>query len=228
MIVWIGLYAIAFHPRGIARTYQVVMAAAFAVALASSDAVVAGMVAWLVVVASSVAASEIFGGMLTTMRLLAVTDPLTGLPNRQALDDLVDHHVRTASQCGVGAVLAVIDLDGLKQVNDVHGHLSGDRFLVRTAAALRDALGSRARLLRIGGDEFLALLPDTTPEAADRRLQSLQAGAALPFSYGLVAVDGTGDLDMWLAQADQRMYAQKRCRKERRSTTPVQPPVLHS
>lgn len=92
--------------------------------------------------------------------LLVNQDPLTGLGNRRALTDWSAAHP-------VGpATVAMIDLDGFKDINDRFGHPAGDQVLIRVAAALRTSGGPAARLIRYGGDEFVMLI-DTTPEPAD-------------------------------------------------------------
>lgn len=107
--------------------------------------------------------------------LLVNQDPLTGLGNRRALSNWSDAHP-------VGpATVAMIDLDGFKEINDRFGHPAGDQILIQAAAALRKSCGGAARLIRYGGDEFVVLL-DTTPEPA---------ALAASLTNGLITVDTT-------------------------------------
>src|SRR5581483_8289439 len=89
----------------------------------------------------------------------ALTDPLTGLHNRRALEGLLDQETEKALRLGYALGLLVIDVDHFKDVNDWQGHLAGDRVLETVAHALRGALRRTDQLARFGGDEFVALLP---------------------------------------------------------------------
>jgi diguanylate cyclase (GGDEF)-like protein len=92
----------------------------------------------------------------------ALTDPLTGLPNRRYLEQ----HVASLIADGRRVILAICDLDGFKAVNTAHGHLSGDMVLQRVAGVLARAMRSEDFVARYGGDEFVVVLPDTGPERA--------------------------------------------------------------
>ena len=105
--------------------------------------------------------------------LLVNQDPLTGLGNRRALSDWTAAHP-------VGPVtVAMIDLDGFKEINDQFGHPAGDQILIQVAAALRASCGAAARLIRYGGDEFV-VLTDTTPAPA---------ALAASLTDGLITID---------------------------------------
>lgn len=96
----------------------------------------------------------------------ALTDVLTGLPNRRYAMERLQQEWAASVRGRRPLACMVIDLDELKQVNDLYGHDIGDAFLVQTAATLRAALRTQDVLCRIGGDEFLALCPDSDLEAA--------------------------------------------------------------
>jgi diguanylate cyclase (GGDEF)-like protein len=154
---------------------------------------------------------------LHEVRQQAVTDHLTGLPNRRALAAEMDRVVRDERR----AALILLDLDGFKAVNDGLGHRAGDELLRRLGERLRPALRPGDLLFRLGGDEFAVLLPDATADAADecaRRLHqlvcrpveldgvSVQVGASLGVA---AATDQAPTLDELLHHADRAMYAAK-------------------
>lgn len=105
---------------------------------------------------------------------LAMVDPLTGLHNRRYA---LPHLARIAERATVAErkfAVMVLDLDRFKSVNDIHGHAAGDRVLVEIAERLKSNLRAVDLLARIGGEEFLVALPDTTPEAAQATAERLR------------------------------------------------------
>jgi diguanylate cyclase (GGDEF)-like protein len=149
---------------------------------------------------------------------LASHDPLTGVRNRRGLDDVVSAHREVA--------LIVCDLDHFKQVNDRHGHALGDRVLARFGELLRELARETDVPMRLGGEEFCVVLPNTDPagavQAAERlriatteRLAELVPGG-LTISVG-VATTATGVLDArrLLAAADRGLYAAKAAGRNR-------------
>lgn len=105
----------------------------------------------------------------------AVTDPLTGLPSRRALDERL-------AALGGPFVVALVDIDHFKKVNDVHGHQVGDQVLRMVAARLRE-VGGGGTAYRYGGEEFAVLFPGKTPAAVEPHLDALRRSvAAAPFA----------------------------------------------
>ena len=96
----------------------------------------------------------------------ALVDQLTGLGNRRAFDDRLDAEVSRAGRYHTSLSLAMIDLDGFKEINDQHGHTAGDAVLRRVGALLDDVMRASDIATRYGGDEFAVILPDTTKTAA--------------------------------------------------------------
>jgi len=152
----------------------------------------------------------------TELEHMATHDGLTGTLNRRAILDRCEEEHERSLRYGQPFALMMVDLDHFKAVNDTHGHQHGDRVLVHFAECARAALRRADRLGRYGGEEFLALLPGTTLEAAQpvaaRIHAALQAGHPLDcqLSIGATAWRGPGDsLDAMLARADAALYQAK-------------------
>lgn len=159
---------------------------------------------------------------------LALIDDLTGLHNRRGFMALGEHYVNLANRSGMSFLVAFVDLDGMKQINDVFGHQEGNRALVDVAGVLKDSCRHSDILARLGGDEFAILVADVAEDCTDvvhRRLQqklhSCNRGPgrryALSFSVGIVA-GGTepANLEVLLQKADAAMYADKEQKKRAR------------
>ncbi len=159
-------------------------------------------------------------GLLAAREREAALDPLTGLANRRVLlSDLS----RRAAEATIEhpALLVLFDLDGFKAYNDTFGHSPGDDLLIQVAHGLRDALGSRGRAYRIGGDEFCALLAlqQGSPEQLGAELAKAMArhgeGFSVTASYGCALSPADGrDTTVLLRLADDEMYARKGRRLE--------------
>jgi diguanylate cyclase (GGDEF)-like protein len=147
----------------------------------------------------------------------ALQDPLTGLPNRRALD-LRLREISTSTS-GQPCAIALIDLDRFKAVNDARSHAAGDAVLRAVASSLRTALRAQDLVVRYGGDEFVVVLPATSlPVAQAALVRATQAVAELPvdtgagvtMSVGVVLMPLGGEPDAALADADAAMYRAKR------------------
>ena len=162
------------------------------------------------------------------MRALADTDELTGLPNRRAGLKRLEQHMRDA-RAGAGTLaVGFLDIDLFKRINDVHGHEAGDRVLVAVAATLTSAVRDPADVIRMGGEEFLVLLPGIGGASARARLEVMRnevsaagaelgiEGLAVTASIGLatLAPDDT-DAASLLRRADEAMYRAKRAGRDR-------------
>ena len=147
----------------------------------------------------------------------ALQDPLTGLPNRRALD-LRLHEISTSAN-GQPCAIALIDLDRFKAVNDARSHAAGDAVLRAVASSLRSALRAQDLVVRYGGDEFVVVLPATTLPVAQAVLTRatravaelpVDTGAGVTMSVGVVRMPLAGSPDAALADADAAMYRAKR------------------
>jgi diguanylate cyclase (GGDEF)-like protein len=148
---------------------------------------------------------------------LAATDALTGLGNQRAWWERIAEEDARIQRSDAAAVIAVIDLDGLKTVNDEQGHLHGDLLLRLAALTLRDAVRSCDHLARVGGDEFavLAVDFDGPPEVLLDRLRVALDKAEIPASIGVAPLLSGSTLIEAYARADEAMYSDKRDRRPR-------------
>jgi diguanylate cyclase (GGDEF)-like protein len=114
---------------------------------------------------------------------IALTDDLTGLPNRRCFQTLLADRIRTGSASGAPFALGLIDLDGFKPINDAHGHPVGDAILRQVAERLAKAMDGRGSAARIGGDEF-AILCDRVGARGDAVAlgEEIQSIFATPFA----------------------------------------------
>ncbi|MEO5692324.1 MAG: GGDEF domain-containing protein [Usitatibacter sp.] len=115
---------------------------------------------------------------------LAHYDPMTGLPNRALLTDLLEREVARATRSERGFALVMFDLDGFKLVNDAWGHAAGDKLLAMVADRARDCMRGSDTVGRLGGDEFLAILPEASREGALQVAEKLRAAMSAPYSLG--------------------------------------------
>ncbi len=163
------------------------------------------------------------------VRRLSITDELTHLKNRRGFMLMAEQELKLARRGDVSCALIYLDLDGLKAVNDLLGHETGDRMIADFAGLLRRVFRESDIIGRLGGDEFCVLAvnhPDA-PEAMVARLREAlerfngQMGKnyRLSTSVGCVTVgeQGEQDLERLLAMADAKMYEDKRSRRQNRS-----------
>jgi diguanylate cyclase (GGDEF)-like protein len=172
-------------------------------------------------------ASELSRRLLLTLAQThteASTDVLTGAGSRRVWERTLHLEEQRSARYGHPACVVVIDLDGLKQENDTHGHRAGDDLLRAAATALVDGSRTTDLVARVGGDEFAILAVDTdlaTGRVLVERLALALAQAGVRASLGLAERTSEHGLDATWSEADRRMYATKRRRGgSRRHPTP--------
>lgn len=120
------------------------------------------------------------------LRVLANTDTITGLPNRNAIHELINEAIEQAGDSQVGIVY--LDLDNFKKVNDAYGHMFGDQLLQAVSLALLSCLEENQLLARLGGDEFIVLASQTSQSSLEAVASRILTRLRQPFRIGLIEV----------------------------------------
>jgi diguanylate cyclase len=170
---------------------------------------------------------------LESVRVEAITDPVTGISNRKHFQDMLHKSAEISDARRAPLALIVIDIDHFKRFNDLYGHLTGDQVLRLVSMTMREQVKSKATLARFGGEEFGIILPDTGLPAAraiaeairqsvlNRELVKRSTGESLgkiTISVGVATFrHGEGGTSL-LDRADQCMYVAKRTGRNRTVT----------
>jgi len=161
------------------------------------------------------------------IRNLALTDSLTGLANHRRLFEVLNSEISRYDRTSRSFSILLLDLDGLKQINDANGHLVGSRAISRVADVLRMQLREMDTPARYGGDEYAVVLPESGIEAAQKvafriseRLRIDDEEPLLSVSSGAAVFPQDGkNIEELLAAADRALYREKRLSKEHGSKT---------
>lgn len=165
--------------------------------------------------------------MEESLRSLTVTDDLTNLYNRRGFLSFAEHHIQAADRKQQQILLILIDLDGLKQINDAFGHKEGDMALIDTAEVIEDTFRKSDLIARISGDEFVVLTSDTKLNAVDairaRLGENIEAHNSkqkrlykISLSFGISIYDPHNpcSIDRLIVKADELMYMDKHKKEE--------------
>jgi diguanylate cyclase (GGDEF)-like protein len=149
------------------------------------------------------------------LRALAMYDSLTGVLNRRGLDVAVASVAANAARNQETITVGLIDLDGFKTYNDVHGHIAGDQLLVDLTTAWLTELRAGDVLARYGGDEFALVLPQSSREDADDVVRRLHLQHPATWTVGFA--DWTAEESLYdaLSRADEELYRRKKRRDAR-------------
>jgi diguanylate cyclase (GGDEF)-like protein len=209
---WTVMYVAHFFSRRALIAQALLISVGFAVGLIASGLPHMGIV-WVVVTGTAWSTGLVLGNLSESLRQRADTDPLTGLLNRSGFLTLAARERAIADRTHAPLTLAVLDLNGFKQINDRLGHAAGDRVLAQLGREWQERLRAGDILARHGGDEFVLLLHATSPPEADGVLERLR-GEELPVDWS-VGISGwlPGEsLDACLARADRSLYSVKQSR----------------
>jgi diguanylate cyclase (GGDEF)-like protein len=208
--LWLTVYVAAFFPR-LWLPFASLVSVSFGVALLFTD--LPGMfTAWLLLTISVMTAAAVVSQVSRIMQRGMSTDALTGALNRSGLAEAARRvHLRRRRSVRQVAV-AALDLDGFKAVNDQTGHAAGDRLLADATAAWRSVLRHGDVLARVGGDEFIVLMPDTSATEAATVLDRLRDSHPVAWSAGLASWHTDEPLEACIQRADRELYAVKHAR----------------
>jgi diguanylate cyclase (GGDEF)-like protein len=142
----------------------------------------------------------------------AFSDPLTGCANRRGLERDLERELARCARAELDLAVVALDVDGLKHINDTAGHAAGDQVLLLLVETLRRTLRGLDGVYRVGGDEFIVLLPDASPEAASAVMARVEKLDPPSFTWGVAGVQATGlfDAPALLAAADDQLYERRR------------------
>lgn len=161
------------------------------------------------------------------LHAMATTDTLTGLTNRRQLIEVAEYELVRSMRSAEPLAAIIVDVDRFKEVNDVHGHVSGDDVLTEIARRLMGSVRHQDTVARWGGEEFLVLLPNTTLAAAAaiaERIRQAVGERPIETAHALVAVTVTSGVSEWqqgermetcIARADRALYRGKAAGRNR-------------
>jgi diguanylate cyclase (GGDEF)-like protein len=213
--MFLAMYLRAFYSPRRGLILVAVLTGACVLALAVAPAPKLFYLDYAIFVVAIFGAAESFGFVMRALVAAACTDPLTGLLNRAGWEiGTADLLTRSRSAAATVTVIA-LDIDNLKQLNDIEGHLAGDEHLIGCAKRWRDLTPANAILARLGGDEFAVCIAERTgarPTAAERFIAGVRLHTP-ETSIGTAADRGdAADVAALYASADASLYAAKRAR----------------
>jgi diguanylate cyclase (GGDEF)-like protein len=206
---WIAIYSAHFFERRVVIAQGTLITIAFGVALLLGGLPRVGIY-WMIVTVTIWSICIVLGRLSESLRRQADTDTLTGLLNRNGFMAAAVREHAIAQRSGNRLTLAMLDLDGFKQINDLRGHTVGDRVLADLGRSWRERLRTGDILARHGGDEFVLLLPATTPEGASAVLDRLRdEDLPVTWSVGIGEWLPRESLSECIARADTDLYSVK-------------------
>jgi len=164
---------------------------------------------WLIFGVTVLVGAEVLSRAVMSIRSVAVTDPLTGLHNRIGLIAEADRAIALCRRLDQPVSLAHIDLDGFKAINDREGHARGDQVLRQCAESWAGMIREIDILARVGGDEFLLVLPGSNSNDARQMMGALKDASPINWSYGVAQLAPGEELQACADRADAELYTNK-------------------
>lgn len=161
----------------------------------------------------TIISTEVLARIKRQMDRVARTDPLTGVLNRLGVTEVLERELAKASRGKEQLCVVAIDLDGLRTINNTLGHTAGDQLLERSCQHWSERMRRRDAIGRIGGDEFLFVLPGTSLNEADQIMYRLAVSSPGAWSAGVALALRGETVESILERADRRMYVQKAARQ---------------
>ncbi|MDQ2700657.1 MAG: GGDEF domain-containing protein [Actinomycetota bacterium] len=169
--------------------------------------------AWPIFGIAALVGAELLSRGIESIREAAVTDPLTGLQNRTGLWEECERAISICRRSGQPLTLVHIDLDGFKKVNDRDGHAEGDRILRLCAERWTGVIRSGDVLARIGGDEFLLVLPGSDVIGAGKLMKMLRVVSPVEWCFGAAELLPGERIQTCMDRADTQLYAAKKSKQ---------------
>jgi diguanylate cyclase (GGDEF)-like protein len=208
-MVWVSVYAACFFTVKQAVVHIAISYLALAAVVVHVEPDRAAMVVGGSFV-NSVVIGCCVGWLSIRLRAAALVDPLTGVANARAWRTAVAAEFDRSERVGHPVSVAFVDVDGLKELNDSDGHTAGDEAITAVAEALRAGVRAIDVVARVGGDEFVILLPDATEDAARVALRRVRSASPVPFSVGVAERRPGERAEDVVDRADHEMYEMKR------------------
>jgi len=154
----------------------------------------------------------------TKLKNQSITDALTGLLNRSTLSQHLETAIVDYTNQNMPACVCLIDIDHFKSINDSFGHNVGDKVLVQLSRVLKESFSKSVKLFRVGGEEFLVLVPNANLETSYKEIESIRIAVenadilqerAITISAGISSVERVNDWKEWINAADENLYKAK-------------------
>lgn len=216
---WVVLYAVLFFSPASAAVQVGAVAVAYGLVLASSGSGAMDRITAMepVALTSVIGTTALIVTILSRAREMSQVDHLTRVANRRGLEELLSCAMNGAARATGSLVVAMIDVDHFKTINDRDGHAAGDRLLQDLSRGWATVLRSGDVLARYGGDEFVVILPACTREDADTVLERVRTAArpAVTCSIGAATWQPGDSSSLLLGSADAALYQAKRLGRDR-------------